>query len=337
MNNSLDIFSRMLQSEIPVIDSYRVLIHNGHFVRNNQPNHLPDNIIVDCAASAQIGDNGFYMYVPAHTKLSKPVQIINLFDKDCEATTQTRNLVIIETGSAAELLIDDFTFSGAHGTCNDITEISLGETANLEMVRLQKLNSVTMLNTETIIEQATLSRMKTYFITLGGRKIHNRLKVKLCGKMAEHLANGLSLTEQTENVSNDIRIVHASPDCQSTQLFKNILSDKSTGAYSGRIVVEKNAQKTIAYQRNCNILLHPKSKINICPQLEIYADDVQCSHGATVGQLDAEALFYLRSRGISESEAKNMLLHAFACEALDSISCMSLKDSILRLIEQKRN
>jgi Fe-S cluster assembly protein SufD len=134
-----------------------------------------------------------------------------------------------------------------------------------------------------------------------------------------------------------VLIIHASPHCQSNQLFRNILNGTSTGAFTGRIVVEKGARKTIAYQRNSNILLHPKAKMNICPHLEIYADDVKCSHGATVGQLDAEALFYLRSRGINEAEARKMLLEAFVSEVVDCITCMAFRDSMMQLVEQRLN
>jgi Fe-S cluster assembly protein SufD len=321
-----------LHSDIPVIDSYRILFRNGCYISDDQPCRLPDGIIVGSAANAQPGGNGFYVFVPASTKLSKPIQITNLFDKHGDVPIQSRSLVVMEAGSSAELLVSGHTISGEAVNVEDILEITTGEASVLELVRLQKMNNISGLITETIVQQAASSRMRTHFITLGGGSISNSLKVRLSGNKAEHIVAGLSLTEKTENVNNDILIVHASPDCQSKQLFKNILSDKSTGAYTGRIVVEKDAQKTIAYQRNNNILLHPKAKMNIRPHLEIYADDVKCSHGATVGQLDAEALFYLRSRGINENEAKKMLLRAFACEVIDNISCMAFRESIFAIM-----
>ena len=326
---------KILHSDIPVIDSYRILFRNGCYISDDQPCQLPDDIIVGSAANAQPGGNGFYVFVPAGTKPSKPIQITNLFNGQNDTSAQFRSLVVMEAGSSAELLVSDHTVSGEAVNVEDILEITMGEASNLELVRLQKMNNVSGLITETIVQQAASSQMKTHYITLGGGLISNRLKVKLSGKRAEHIAVGLSLTGKTENLNNDMLIVHASPDCQSKQLFKNILSGRSTGAYTGRIVVEKNAQKTIAYQRNNNILLHQKAKMNIRPHLEIYADDVKCSHGATVGQLDAEALFYLRSRGINENEAKKILLRAFAHEAIDSISCTDFRESILRLAEME--
>ena len=325
-----DISQNQLHNGLLEIDSYCVVLYNGCLSGNEQPRQLPEGVI----ASIRPDGNGFYVFVPAGIKLSRPIQIINLFDGNNDAPVQSRNLAVMESGSCVELLICDYNISGEAVNVEDATEVTLGDAASLEMVRLQKMNTVSRLTTATIVQQAASSRMRTHYITLGGGSINNSLKVRLTGKRAEHTAFGLSLAQQTEKVNNDVLIVHASPDCQSKQLFKNILSDKSTGAYTGRIVVDKYAQKTTAYQRNNNILLHPKAKMSICPQLEIYADDVKCSHGATVGQLDAEALFYLRSRGINENEAKKLLLHAFASEVLDTVSCTSFREHMQQLTEQ---
>ena len=279
--------------------------------------------------------DGFFLYVSAGVKPDQPVQIINLFEGYDDTQIKPRNRIMMEAGSSIELLVKDYTLSGDPYICDDVTEITLGEAATLEMVRLQNVNGNTHFSTRTNIQQAASSRMRTHYVTIGGKTISNSLKVTLDGRNAEHIAEGLSWTQQNEHTDNDILMVHASPDCQSNQLFRHILSDTSTGAFTGRIVVDKGARKTVAYQRSNNILLHPKAKMNIRPQLEIYADDVKCSHGATVGQLDAEALFYLRSRGISEEGAKKILLHAFAGEVINQISCESFRKSVLKLVEQK--
>ena len=274
-------------------------------------------------------DNGFCLFIPAKVKPSKPIYVTCVLD---EYNDIFRNEVIMEAGSSAELLVTYCTRSNKPCECYDATEITLGEAASLKMVRLQKVNKNTCLTTATNVQQSACSQMRKHFVTIGGKKVHNDLKVEFSGKNAEHDAFGLSLTQETEQVNNEIMITHASPDCRSSQLFKHILSDRSVGAFTGRIVVNKGAFKTTAYQRSSNIILHPKAKMNICPQLEIYADDVKCSHGATVGQLDAEALFYMRSRGISEIEAKKILLHAFANEAIDTISNKSFKEKIRKKI-----
>ena len=275
--------------------------------------------------------DGFFIFVPAGVKSSKPLKIGNLIDGHKDVLVQTRNLLMMEAGSSINLLIHDYSLGGESCVCNNVTVVALGKEARLEMVRLQKLDRATRLNSNTVVQQAASSQMKTHYITISGNAVHNNLKVTLSGRKAEHVAAGLSMMHQSEHVDNDVLIVHASPDCQSNQLFKNILSDSSTGVFTGRIVVNRHAQKTTAYQRSSNILLHPTAKMNIRPQLEIYADDVKCSHGATVGQLDAEALFYLRSRGIDEAEAKKILLNAFAGEVIDGISCSSLRENIFYL------
>ena len=321
-------------NDIPVTDSYKIVFHNGCRVRNDYPCQLPDGVVADNIAPTKHDGNGFYVSIPSGVQLSKPIQIINVLDAHQDASIKNRHLVMMETGSHAEIFVGYYSISGEEIQAEDTTEVRLGEAAHLELVRIQKTNALSRLSTKTVVNQSASSRMKTQYITLGGKNVSNSLKVELSGTKAEHTAAGLSLTKQSEYLNNEIQIVHASPDCQSTQLFKYILSDYSIGDYTGRIIVEKDAQKTIAYQRNNNILLHPAAKINFRPQLEIYADDVKCSHGATVGQLDAEALFYLRSRGVAEHEAKKILLQAFAHEVLDTVSCASIRENILRLTDQ---
>jgi len=277
-------------------------------------------------------DNGFNLFVPANVKVLKPLNIKCVVDEKNDTSVNCRNVVIMEAGSSAELFITYCTRSNKPCEYYDVTDITLGEDASLNMVRMQKFNNNTSLNTTTNVCQSACSRMKKHFVTMGGKKIQNSMNVEFQGKNAEHEVFGLSLTKQTEQINNEILITHVSPDCRSSQLFKHILYDKSVGAFTGRIVVKKDAFKTTAYQRSSNILLHPKAKMNICPQLEIYADDVKCSHGATVGQLDTEALFYMRSRGIDEQEAKKILLNAFANEAIDTISNKSFREKIRKQI-----
>ena len=339
-----------------------ILIHNGYHLPDNPIRQFPGGIIVGSFAgmikqfehiylnfyrnyklsddvlvnlNTMLSGDGFFLFVPAGARPDKPVQITNLFDACNDALIQPRNLIIMEAGSSAELMVIDHTPSGKSCVCNDVTEVALGEAATLEMVRLQQVNDSTRLFTHTSVQQAASSRMKTHYMTLGGGTVRNNLRVTLADTKAEHFAGGLSLTQQNEHIDNNILIEHASPDCQSNQLLKHILSGKSTGAFTGRIIVDKDARKTLAYQKSSNVLLHSEAKMNIRPQLEIDADDVKCSHGATVGQLNTEALFYLRSRGIDEAGAKRILLHAFAGETIHHISCEPFRKSILKLTEKK--
>ncbi len=353
---------KILNSDIPEIDSYSIALNNGYHLHNEPIHKLPGGVILgsfvsvvkqfesiyrDFASKYEPSDDvlvnlntmlsgdGFFVFVPAGFKPAKPIQITSLFDGSNGALIQPHNLIIMEPGSSADVFVCDYTLSDGSFVCNDVTEVVLGKSASLNLVRMQKANDATSLITHTIVRQSASSRMKTHYLSLSGASIRNNLTVTLAGKHAEHTAKGLSFTRKTEHADNQILIIHASPDCHSNQLFKHILSDTSTGVFTGRIVVAKDAQKTLAYQRSSNILLDPKAKMNIRPQLEIYADDVKCSHGATVGQLDAEALFYLRSRGIGEIEAKKLLLQAFAGEILEDIECELLKKEMMKTVEQK--
>ncbi len=358
---TLSLITDLLNSDIPTIDSYSIVITNGYYLSNEPIHKLPEGVIVGSFVSmikqfddiyhhfftnyelsddilvnlnAMLCGDGFFLYVPAGVKPSKPIQIINVFDRKPQTLIQPRNLIMMEPGSSAEVLVCDYTLSDGSYLCNDVTEVVLNKSAMLDLVRLQKVNDATRIMTHTFVKQQASSKMRTHYISLGGNSVRNSLTVTLAEKKAEHIVEGLTLTKQTGHTDHQILIRHASPDCHSNQLFKQILAGTSTGAFTGRIVVDKDAQKTLAYQRSSNILLHPKAKMNIRPQLEIYADDVKCSHGATVGQLDADALFYLRSRGISEAEAKKMLLQAFAGEVIDHI-CEPFRKSVTQLVEQE--
>jgi Fe-S cluster assembly protein SufD len=159
--------------------------------------------------------------------------------------------------------------------------------------------------------------------------------VKLNGEHSNNTLYGLCVSDKTQHVDNFIFVDHAKPNCTSNQLFKNILDETSTGAFTGKILVERDSQNTNAYQRNSSILISMEAKMHSKPQLEIYADDVKCSHGSTVGQIDEEALFYLRSRGILEKDARLMLMFAFTREILDEIKIEPLKDRMIELIEKR--
>jgi Fe-S cluster assembly protein SufD len=172
---------------------------------------------------------------------------------------------------------------------------------------------------------------------LHGGLIRNNLKVTFSGEHAEANVNGISFTDKKQHVDNFTVIEHASPNCLSNQIYKNILDDESTGAFAGRIHVARDAQQTNAFQRNNNVLLSDKAKMQTKPQLIIDADDVKCSHGATVGQIDEEALFFLRARGIGEKDARMMLMNAFAHEVILKINLESLRDRIDELIEKRLN
>jgi Fe-S cluster assembly protein SufD len=170
---------------------------------------------------------------------------------------------------------------------------------------------------------------------LHGGLVRNNIEIILDGEGAENKTSGLFLTDKTQHVDNYVFVNHNKPGCTSNQLFKGVLDDASTGAFSGRILVSRDAQRTMAYQKNNNLLLTSDAKMNTRPQLEIYADDVKCSHGATIGQLDQEAMFYMRSRGIGKDEARLLLMFAFAHEIIDQIQVQPLKERIDELVNKR--
>ncbi|MDR1671916.1 MAG: SufD family Fe-S cluster assembly protein [Bacteroidales bacterium] len=271
-----------------------------------------------CRIHASVTDaasiNGFMLYVPCGKHSDKPLLI---------RSSGGNNLIYIASGGVADVLVYD-------SNEEDATTIRLDEAASLHMVRLQQGGQKSV-STHIKAWQASSSRMSVHCVTFGN--VRNTLDATLAGKDAEHVVRGLTFTKEAEHAANHVDITHASPECSSNQLFRHILSGTSTGDFTGRIVVSANAQKTTAYQRSSNILLHPETKMNITPQLEIYADDVKCSHGATVGQLDAEAVFYLRSRGIGEAEARKILLQALAEELLKDIASPAVKQRILQHLQ----
>lgn len=353
---------KIMESDLPAIDSYRIILYNGYYRGNGPVHELPGGFVLGsfmnmaekydsvCRQSfsaygpsgdifanlnAMLSGDGFFLFVPAGGKPAKPIQVMNILDEKADTLIQPRNMIVMEQGSSANVFLCDCTLSDNSLVCNDVTEILLGEGASLNLTRLQDVNKSSVLLTRTDVRQPASSRMKTHYVSLNGGMIRNNLSVILSGKDAEHIAGGLSFTENREHTDNDVKIVHSVHDCRSNQLFKCILADNSTSAYTGRIVVEKDARKTLAYQRSGNILLHPGAKMNIRPQLEIYADDVKCSHGATAGQLDAEALFYLRSRGVGEKEARKLLLGAFAGEVINEIGTPEIGNLIGDLAERK--
>lgn len=279
--------------------------------------------------------DGFFIYIPDNTTLEKPVQVVNII-KDREShLVQHRNLIILGRNSEARIVICDHTLSDPECLTNSVTEVFVGQGARLEMNRLQNESNQATDITHTFIQQQGQSVLQNHHVSLHGGNLRNNLEITLAGEQAESHAYGLFLMDHQQNVDNHVFVRHAAPHCFSNQLYKGVLDDQATGAFTGRILVDQGAQKTEAFQTNRNILLTDRAKMNTKPQLEIYADDVKCTHGATVGQLDEEALFYLRSRGIREKEARLMLMSAFAYDVVREIKVDALRERISELVERR--
>jgi len=287
------------------------------------------------ALNTAFAQDGLFVYLPPGTELQNPIQVVNLPMTGLDTMLHYRNLIILEENSSGEIIVCDHTLSPFRFLTNSVTEISAGKNSRFNYSRVQNEHLNSNLITNLYIQQEKDSHVTTNSITLHGGIIRNNFCVMLNDEGCENNTYGLFFADRNQHVDNYVSIDHAKPNCMSRQLFKGILDDSATGAFNGRIIVRKDAQKTNAFQTNNNILLSDTAKMNTKPQLEIYADDVKCSHGATTGQLDENALFYMQSRGIPTAEARLLMLYAFAHEVFDKISITPLKERIDHLVNKR--
>lgn len=284
--------------------------------------------------TAMVSD-GVFIYVPGNVALNKPVQVVNIVDSDKDIFNQHRNLIIVEDNADLTLIVCDHATSPSKFLTNAVTEVYVGENARFNIIRVQNEHNNAGKVTSTFIHQERNSTASSNNITLHGGLIRNNTYHNLCGPGAESNSYGLFLADKWQHVDNYVNVEHMAPNCISNQLFKGVLDDMSTGAFNGRIYVAPDSQGTLAYQKNNSILLTDDAHMDTKPQLEIYADDVKCSHGATVGQLDDNALFYLQSRGINRKEARLMLMFGFAHEVLQNIRIEPLRERMDGLVMQR--
>ncbi len=282
-----------------------------------------------------MASDGVFIYVPSGVVLKKPVQIVNLVQSDVDIFNQHRNLIIVGDNAECTLIVCDHTLSPQKFLTNGVTEIHVGENSHFDIIRVQNEHNNSGKITHTFINQERNSYASSTNITLHGGLVRNSTHHYLGGEGAETYSAGLFLSDKFQHVDNYVNVDHAFPNCTSNQLFKGVLDDMATGAFNGRIYVHRGAQGTMAYQKNNNILLTDDAKMDTKPQLEIYADDVKCSHGATVGMIDEEALFYMQSRGVSKREARLMLMFGFAHEVIRNISVEPLRERMDNLVLQR--
>ncbi len=287
------------------------------------------------ALNTAFARDGVFLYVPKNQVLDKPVQIIHLLISDKDEMVQHRNLFINEGSSQADVIICDHTLSPNIYLTNSVTEAFVADNANLDLVRVQNEHNRAAQVTNTWIRQKRDSKSRHSTVTLHGGKVRNNLHVALEDEGCDADANGLFLIDKQQHVDNFTIIDHQAPHCISDQHYKGVLDDAATGAFSGKIHVHQDAQQTEAYQANNNMLLTDQAKMHTKPQLEIYADDVKCSHGATVGQIDEQGLFYLQSRGIPREEARLMLMYAFADDVISKIKEEPLRNRISGLVSKR--
>jgi Fe-S cluster assembly protein SufD len=287
------------------------------------------------AFNTAFAQDGFFLYVPKNVVVEKPIQLVSILRSDVDLMANSRNMIIIEEGAKAKVLIcidtmDDYAFLS-----NRVTEVYVGEKAQYEHYKLENTHNKMTNIGSLYIDQQAASKVLVNEITLHNGVTRNNVRIDLKGEYAETTLCGMAIGDKKQHIDNFTTINHLVPNCRSTELFKYVMDDEAKGVFAGRILVAKNAQKTQAFQTNKNICLSPNARMKTKPQLEIYADDVKCSHGATVGQLDQNALFYLRSRGISEPEARMLLMFAFVDDVIENINVPALKDNIRVLVEKR--
>ncbi len=280
--------------------------------------------------------DGVFIHVPENTVVEKPIHIINLIVAKESTLFFPRNLFVV--GKSAQVqLIETFETHDlpVKAISTSVTEIAIAENAKVQYYRLQNdCENGQQINTVSASQQKN-SHFDTNTVSLSGGWVRNNLNIALNGENCESHLNGLFITSEDQLVDNHTLVDHRKPHCESNQTYKGILEGKSTGVFNGKIFVQRDAQKTNAYQSSKNILLSDEATINTKPQLEIYADDVKCSHGSSTGKIDEDALFYLRTRGLGVESAKKLLLHAFVNDVLQTIRIDALREYLETLIHKK--
>jgi len=288
------------------------------------------------AMNTALMSDGAFIYVPEGKQTAYPIIITNISDaSEVNVLNQPRNLIVVKQNAAATVIESFFALGNHASFCNIVNEVYVGENASLEHYKLQRLKGEHYQNNYTQVFQEGNTHINQVTLTLDGKFVRNNLHFYMNGENCNTLLYGLYLLDGNQFVDNHTRVDHAKPNCFSDEKYKGILKGKSTAVFNGKIMVHLDAQKTNAYQRNQNILLSDEATVNTKPQLEIFADDVKCTHGATVGQLDEEPMFYMRSRGIPENVARKLLLNAFADDIAEKIKIPELVAILEEQIEKK--
>lgn len=352
----------LFRCDIPGLATSNYLVLNDSFYAQVKDSSLPKGVIIcslseafkqhadlikpylsqinisnaDMALNTLLAQDGMFIYIPDGVQLEKPIQLVNLMYGKVDMMAVSQNLAIVGENAKAQVLVCDHAYGEeVNYLSNRLTQVFVGKNSTYEHYKLESSSSKTTNISTLQIYQEEGSQVLSNLITLANGKTHNRVEANLNGKGAYLSLNGLGLSQDSEKIENHTFINHNVAGATSNELFKYILDDNSVGDFYGLIKVLKDAQQTQAYQTNRNLCLSKEARMHTRPQLEIYADDVKCNHGATVGQLDENALFYMRARGIDPAEAKMLLMFAFVHDVLDNVRIEPLKDRLQLLIERR--
>ena len=339
------------------------VVNDSFYTKSLSQAHLPEGVIVDSlthvaaekpdfiekyyakiaqtdadaitALNTMLAQDGLLVYVPRNVKVDRTIQVINILRSDVDLMVNRRVLIVLEEGAEAKFLFCDHASDDRHFLATQVIEAYVGRNANLELNCLEETHYKNTRISNVYIEQQADSRVNHNVITLHNGVTRNRLDLVFKGEGAECQCNGCVIADRNQHVDNNTLIDHQVPHCTSNELYKYVLDDEATGAFAGRVLVRKDAQKTISQERNQNLVTTKKARMYTQPMLEIYADDVKCAHGSTVGQLNDAAMFYMRQRGISEREAKLLLEFAFVNEVIDKMALEPLRDRLHYLVEKR--
>ena len=287
------------------------------------------------ALNTMLVQDGLFVYVPKGVAVERTIQIVNLLRADVDLMVNRRVLVVLEDGAQARLLFCDHAMDDRDFLTTQVVEVFAGENSNLELYELEETHVKNHRFSNMYVDLQRGSAVSLYNFTLHNGLTRNRTDVTLSGEGAEVGLYGGVIADKEQRVDNNTLIDHRAGHCTSRQLYKYVMDGRSVGAFAGRVLVRHGAQHTVSEERNANLCATSEARMYAQPMLEIYADDVKCSHGATTGQLDESAMFYMRQRGISEDEARLLLMSAFVNDVVENIRIDALKDKIHLLVDKR--
>ncbi len=350
--------------DIPNLSTLMAIVVNDTFIPpSSLTSNLPQGVIVDSIAhtattypeiikkyygkvapldnvgvalNTMLVQDGFIFYVPRGIKIKTPVQLVNIFNSKTATMGIRRLLIIVEDEAEAKLLICDHSQNSEYKyLSSQVVEIYVGASAWLDICDIEESSLLTSRYSQMFACQQEKSNLLINGMTLINGTTRNNFDIDIVGESCETIIAGMAIGSGNQHIDNCSNVRHKASHCHSMQLFKYVLDDESKGAFEGSILVTPQAPFTEAYQSNRNMLASTQARMHTKPQLEIYNDDVKCSHGATTGQLDAEALFYMRSRGIPEKIARTMLMQAFMTDVIDTIRMTGMRERLRHLVEKR--
>ncbi len=354
--------------DVPNLSTSLYFVVNDMFYHDEKPKgHLPEGVVIGSlcdypdivgryyaklaktsddavtALNTMLAQDGMLVYVPKNVKVDRAIQVINILKatpQDAQRVVSSlmvnrRVLIILEEGAEIKMLFCDHAADDRNFLATQVIEAYVGENASLDLYCMEETHNKNVRISNVYIEQQANSRLNHNVITLHNGITRNKLDLVFSGEGAECHCYGCVIADKQQHVDNNTLITHRVPHCTSNELYKYVLHDKATGAFAGRVLVEHGAQKTSSQMTNQNLTAAKEARMYTQPMLEIYADDVKCAHGSTVGQLNDAALFYMRQRGISLQEAKVLLQNAFINEVIDKMQLEPLRDRLHYLVEKR--